>query len=186
MIYHKYLTSVFIYYPGGCCHMCHHIFPKKCIFIIPDPVKNQHLIRFFLFIKRSVFFIRSVSSSQVIISISPILYTSPCYCSSGHTKCAFPASRPSIRIFCPVQKRLVTVIKYASLPLPQLSSNASGGLFHNLIPQNFILHNRFIQFCQNTSKIKTVACCTIFCDTESNVLCVRKDPAFACYIFRKF
>ena len=45
-----------------------------------------------------------------------------------------------------------------------------GGLFHNLIPQNFILHNRFIQFCQNTSKIKTVACCTIFCDTESNVL----------------
>ena len=33
--------------------------------------------------------------------------------SSGHTKCAFPASRPSIRIFCPVQKRFVTVIKYA-------------------------------------------------------------------------
>lgn len=93
--------------------MCHHIFPKKCIFIIPDPVKNQHLIRFFLFIKRSVFFIRSVSSSQVIISISLILYMPPCYCSSGHTKCAFPASRPSIRIFCPVQKRLVTVIKYA-------------------------------------------------------------------------
>ena len=33
--------------------------------------------------------------------------------SSGHTKWAFPASRPSIRIFCPVQKRFVTVIKYA-------------------------------------------------------------------------
>ena len=35
--------------------MCHHIY-LKMHFIIPDPVKNQHLIRFFLFIKRSVFF----------------------------------------------------------------------------------------------------------------------------------
>lgn len=31
--------------------------------------------------------------------------------SSGHTKWAFPASNPSIRIFWPVQKRLVTVMK---------------------------------------------------------------------------
>ena len=35
--------------------------------------------------------------------------------SSGHTKCAFPASSPSIKMFCPVPKRFVTVIKYAHL-----------------------------------------------------------------------
>ena len=59
--------------------MCHHIFPKKCIFIIPDPVKNQHFIRFFLFIKRSVFFypLCQFLTSHLHLNITYLLEADP-------------------------------------------------------------------------------------------------------------
>ena len=53
----------------------------------------------------------AIGKTDKILLFAPYLIGLNNNYSSGHTKCAFPASRPSIRIFCPVQKRFVTVIK---------------------------------------------------------------------------
>ena len=157
--------------------MCHHIFPKNAFLLFLIQFKNQHLIRFFLFIKRSVFFypLCQFFTSHYIylpdsIYATLLLFFRPYeMCISGFKTIdqnilSGTETIGNCHKICPVCRFL------------NCHPTLQGGLFHNLIPQNFILHNRFIQFCQNTSKIKTVACCTIFCDTESNVLCVRKDP----------
>ena len=65
-----------------------------------------------VFIKSFILFYLTYQFESVHSVIS--LCSLYCY-SSGNTKCAFPTSSPSIKMFCPVQKRVVTVIKYAHL-----------------------------------------------------------------------
>ena len=59
-------------------------------------------------------------------------------------------------------------------------------LLHYLLPKLGIFYYAFIQRGQYSARIEAVTSRAVRCNSESHVLCIRKDPTLTCALFGEF